>query len=108
MKKFLIIAISLIMGFAAAFAETETVKDRSGKQVGTVNWSYSIQTHETREGSFTTITATNNSKEYVTISFKTDAGGYESLDIQPYETKEVIIGTEKAATKAYCMSISSR
>lgn len=105
MKHFLVFAISIIIGFASAFAGSESVKDKSGKAVGTVNWTYSIQTYETRDGSFTTISATNNSTVYVNISFKTDAGGYESMTIAPHESKEVIIGTDKTATTAYCLGV---
>ena len=108
MKKFLTLAIAIVVGIASAFAGSERVKDRNGKVVGSVDWDYSIQTHETRDGSFTTITATNNSPEYVNISFKTDAGGYESLTIPPRETKSVTFGTDKRATTAYCMGVSTR
>lgn len=92
----------LVMGMVALFAESTPIKD-GNKTVGTLNWNYSIKTFETRAGSFTTISATNNSEEFVTASFKTDAGGFETIHIPPYESREVIIGTNEAASRAYCM-----
>lgn len=94
----------LVMGMVALFAESTPIKD-GNKTVGTLNWNYSIQTYETRAGSFTTISATNNSEKFVAASFKTDAGGYETIHIPPYESREVTIGTAKAASRAYCMNV---
>lgn len=97
----------LVMGIVALFAETTPIKN-GRDTVGTLSWSYSIQTYETREGSFTKITATNNSDQSVSAAFKTDAGGYESLYIPAHETREVTIDTNKAATRAFCLSATVR
>lgn len=105
MKKLLTLAVAFVIGIASLLAESTPVK-YEGKNIGSIEWSYSIQTYESRAGSFTTITAENNTSEYVRVAFKTDAGGFESVVIPPYETKSVTIGTNKAATYAICTSAS--
>ncbi|MDE5607652.1 MAG: hypothetical protein K2I64_01815 [Muribaculaceae bacterium] len=104
MKKLLALAMGIILSISSLIAETTPI-EKNGREVGNIEWSYSIQTFETRSGSFTTITATNNSREFVKLSFKTDAGGFESMNIPPYETRQVTIGTNQAATRAYLMNI---
>ncbi len=100
MKKYLILFLAIVMSSIALVAENVPVKNRENKTVGTVTYSYRYQTSS--RGCFTIITVSNQTGEYVKLSFGTNAGGAEGVNLRPYEeNKEVIIGTTKTPTKVY-------
>ena len=77
------------------FVSAESVDIKYGGQViGQLDYSYDIQTFETRSGCFITVTITNNSEEYVggTISPTGIEGCTNSFNVGPHKTTEITFG----------------
>lgn len=93
MKKLLLVAMMLISSLFLAFAESVDVK-YGGQVIGQLDYSYDIQTFETRSGCFITVTITNNSDEYVggTISPIGIEGCTNSFTVGPHKTTKVTYG----------------
>lgn len=92
-KLFLVSSMMLISSLFLAFAESVDVK-YGGQVIGQLNYSYDIQTFETKSGCFITVTITNNSDEYVggTIAPIGINSCTESFNVGPHKTTEITYG----------------
>ncbi len=100
--KSLLTLVVVLMAAMAAYAESIPVK-KDRETIGYVTLSYEIQT-TSRGGAFVHVTASNSTKESVSVYVTTNKGGGQTIHLRGYEdNKTTTFGVDEVPTRVYAV-----